>query len=86
MFAPQHLADHGYLPHHDCELGFMVLLDDRYGARKDTVELLDLAPTFLALIGQPKPSTMRGESAFRLLADEPATPVAREFAAARAAT
>ena len=86
VFMPQHLADHGYLPHHACELGFMVLADDRYGARADTVELLDLAPTFLALIGQPKPSTMRGESAFRLLADEPGTPAAREFAAVHAAT
>ena len=86
MFAPQHVADHGYLPHHDCELGFMILVDDRYRARTDTVELLDLAPTFLALIGQSKPHTMRGESVFQLLADEPGATPAREFAAARAAT
>lgn len=81
VFMPQHLADHGYLPHHACELGFMILADDRYRARADMVGLLDLAPTFLALIGQPKPHTMRGASAFELQADAPAGTAARAMPA-----
>jgi hypothetical protein len=64
LTAPQHLADHGHLPHHDCELGFMVLAEGGYQARAPMVDLLDLAPTFLELIGCAKPPTMRGESAF----------------------
>jgi hypothetical protein len=59
MFAPHHVADHGYLPHHECEIGFMLVADDRYRARAQTVNLIDLAPTFLELIGCAKPPAFR---------------------------
>jgi Type I phosphodiesterase / nucleotide pyrophosphatase len=70
MVAPYHVADHGYLPHHECEIGFVVVADDRYHAPGESVHLIDLAPTFLELLGCAKPPTMRGTSAFSL-ATEP---------------
>jgi Type I phosphodiesterase / nucleotide pyrophosphatase len=57
---PWHQADHGYLPHNDCEIGFMVLAEDGYGAIDEFVALIDLAPTLLDLLQLPRPDTMKG--------------------------
>ena len=44
----------------------MLLANDRYCARAQTMNLIDLAPTFLELIDCAKPPSMRGTSAFQL--------------------
>lgn len=62
---PWHQADHGYLPDHDSELGFMVLADDGYEAVDECVTLIDVATTLLDLLDVPPPDTMKGRPAFR---------------------
>jgi hypothetical protein len=63
--VPWHQADHGYLPDHDCEIGFMVLAEDGYEAIDRCVTLIDIAPTLLDLLQLAKPDTMRGRAQFR---------------------
>jgi hypothetical protein len=62
---PWHQGEHGYLPDHPCEDGFMVAADDRVrpivaGA---PVPLLDVAPSILALLGLAAPPWMEGRPA-----------------------
>jgi len=61
---PRHVAYHGYLPHHDCEKGFMAVLDD--GCQLDSAEinLVDIAPSVLGLMGRELPDWMDGAARF----------------------
>jgi len=61
---PWHQADHGYLPDHDCELGFMALAEDGFEPVDDMVTLIDVAPTLLDLLGVSPPDSMKGRPAF----------------------
>jgi Type I phosphodiesterase / nucleotide pyrophosphatase len=63
--TPWHQADHGYLSEADSEAGFMLLAEDGYQAAADEVELIDIAPSLLALLGRSPAATMRGRSVFR---------------------
>ena len=63
--TPWHQADHGYLPDHDCEVGFMLVADDRARASDAKVTLVDIAPTLLGLLGRPGAETMTGRAIFR---------------------
>lgn len=64
--TPWHQADHGYLPDHDCEIGFMLVADDRRRASDQSVALIDIAPTLLALLDLPSADTMTGRAVFEL--------------------
>lgn len=64
---PWHQADHGYLPDHDSELGFLVLAHDGYETVDEQVTLIDIAPTLLDLLDVPPADTMKGRPAFRRL-------------------
>jgi len=63
--VPWHQADHGYLPDHDCEIGFMVVAEDGYEAIEESVALIDLAPTLLDLLQLPRPGSMQGQAGLR---------------------
>ena len=60
--VPWHQADHGYLSENDSEIGIMALIEDGYDAEPGEVELIDIAPTLLALLGHKPAPTMRGRS------------------------
>jgi len=62
---PRHVAYHGYLPQHECERGFMAVLDD--GCRPDStrINLVDIAPSVLGLMGREPPDWMDGRPRFQ---------------------
>jgi hypothetical protein len=61
---PKHRGYHGYPPNNESEKGFMILLDNHYGVTKKEVEIIDVAPTVLGLLGYEKPDYMRGDCVF----------------------
>jgi hypothetical protein len=61
---PRHRGDHGYLPDAESERGFMLLADGRFSVRPGDARLIDVAPSLLALLGEPQPATMKGEALF----------------------
>lgn len=73
--TPWHQADHAYLPVHECEIGFMSVADDGLEARQHEAAITDVAPSVLALLGEPVPEVMTGAPMFqrRALHRRPAT-------------
>ncbi len=61
---PRHLAYHGYLPHHASEQGFMAVLDRTRQVRTPEIDLADVAPSLLRLLGEAVPTFMHGEARF----------------------
>jgi hypothetical protein len=62
---PAHRSDHGYLPEAESETGFVILADTRFETVAPRVEMVDVAPSFLGLLGFDPPDTMHGRSIFR---------------------
>jgi hypothetical protein len=62
MFNPVHRGNHGYLPHHPSEKGFLVVADDSVAPNRDTMSVIDFAPTMLNYFGADVPSYMKGEN------------------------
>ena len=62
---PRLRGDHGYLPHHPSEQGFVVAATEAVAPARLHAELVDLAPTMLALIGATAPPHMAGETIFQ---------------------
>lgn len=69
FFRPAHRSDHGYLPHAESETGFMVLADEDFAPRSSRIDMVDIAPTVLALLGIPPANTMCGQPAFQRRVD-----------------
>lgn len=61
---PVHRGCHGYLPDHPSEVGFLTLADEGYEPVREEIELVDLAPTFLELVGARKPERLSGTCPF----------------------
>jgi hypothetical protein len=61
---PRHVAYHGYLPQHDCEKGFMAVLDDGYVPGSAVIDLVDIAPSLLGLMERERPDWMDGTARF----------------------
>lgn len=58
-------GSHGYLPHHDCERGFIISLNSgEAGPVSDEASVIDVAPSILGLLGVDAPSHMVGCSLF----------------------
>ena len=57
---PVHRGNHGYLPHNPSEKGFLVLADDAVKPNRESMELIDFAPTMLGYLGAPIPAHMIG--------------------------
>jgi len=64
VLNPKHRGYHGYPPNNESEKGFMILLDDSFKATKQEVEIIDVAPTVLELLGYEKPDYMKGACVF----------------------
>ena len=62
MFNPVHRGNHGYLPHHPSEKGFLVVADDNVTPTRDTMSVIDFAPTMLTYFGADVPPHMTGEN------------------------
>src|SRR4029450_2840261 len=60
LLRPIHRGNHGYLPHFPSEQGYAILLDSGYRATRAEIELIDVAPSLLALLGQAPPAHMHG--------------------------
>lgn len=65
LSSPHHRGDHGYLPEHPSEHGFVILVDDGYDAPNSEASLIDIAPTVLSLPGDRPPASMKGRRLFR---------------------
>ena len=64
LWNARHIAYHGYLPEHASEKGFLAVLDDRYEADAALIDLVDVAPSLLGLIGREPPGWMDGVARF----------------------
>ena len=62
--SPIYRGYHGHLPYNECEKGFVMLLDNEYKTDKEEIEIIDIAPTILNLLGYDKPDSLEGFSAF----------------------
>jgi len=60
LFNPVHRGNHGYLPHYPSEKGFLVLADRDVRPARNSMELIDFAPTVLAYLGEQVPAYMTG--------------------------
>lgn len=63
IFNPRHRGYHGHLPNHPAELGWMCIADARWTLTRDSMNLLDFAPTVLTLLGEPAAPYMTGRGA-----------------------
>jgi hypothetical protein len=57
---PVHRGNHGYLPEHPSERGWMLLDDATLKPQHAAVRLVDIAPTLLSLVGATPPEYMHG--------------------------
>lgn len=64
--SPVYRGYHGHLPHNDSEKGFVMLLDENYKANREEIEVIDVTPTVLNLLGYEKPESLKGESAYSI--------------------
>jgi hypothetical protein len=64
IWNPKLRGSHGYFPHHESEKGFMILLANRYQALKKEIDIIDVAPSILGLLGYKKADYMKGNCIF----------------------
>ena len=64
LFNPVHRGNHGYLPQHPSEKGFLLLADDEIKLKQDYMELIDFAPSILTYLGVTPPERMAGKHLF----------------------
>jgi len=64
---PRHRGNHGHLPDHPAEAGFMLVADDRYTAAAQRMSVIDFSPTMLTLLHCDTPPAMHGEAVYRVL-------------------
>ena len=57
-------GEHGHLPGHPAEEGFLLLADTHARPASERITLMDFAPTVLALTGREAPPHMKGSPAF----------------------
>jgi len=62
---PRHKGNHGHLHHFEAERSFMLLADKDFDLEATQVDILDVAPSILQIVGIDPPTTMSGRSIFR---------------------
>lgn len=63
---PRHRGTHGYLPWHESERAFMIVCDERCKAMREQIDIIDIAPSILSILGYPIPVFMRGAPVFHM--------------------
>jgi len=61
---PRHKGDHGYLPEHPSENGFMLLAEKDFSITSSTASLVDFAPSVLSILKREVPDCMKGKTVF----------------------
>jgi predicted AlkP superfamily pyrophosphatase or phosphodiesterase len=64
LWNPRHRGTHGYLPQHESEKGIMIVFNKNYRSSKEQIELIDVAPSILGILGYKKPEFMKGLPVF----------------------
>ena len=64
LTSPKYRGYHGYLPHNESEKGLMILLDYHYKMKRHEIDIVDVAPSLLGLLGLKKPDFMVGQNVF----------------------
>jgi len=64
LINPRHRGNHGHLPTHPAEEGYVVLCDDEYRLMCETARLTDFAPSVMALLGRAPAEHMTGRVLF----------------------
>jgi len=64
LWNPRHRGTHGYLPQHESERGILIVFDKNYRSSTDQIELIDVAPSILGILGYKKPEFMKGLPVF----------------------
>lgn len=64
FFNPVHRGNHGYLPHYPSEQGWLLVDDESLASVHARADLIDIAPSILALTGATIPDYMTGKSLF----------------------
>jgi len=67
IWNPKLRGSHGYFPHHESEKGFMIVLANRYKTNQEEIDIIDVAPTLLGLMGIKKTDDMKGNCIFTSL-------------------
>jgi len=65
IWNPKLRGSHGYFPHHESEKGFMIISDNHYKVSSEEIDIIDVAPSILGLMGFKKEDCMKGNSIFR---------------------
>lgn len=66
LLNPRHRGDHSLLPNFDAAKGFMILFDSGYEASRQEIDLMDVSPSLLELLGLKKPDSMKGNAVFKV--------------------
>ena len=64
LFRPRHRGNHGYLPEHPSERGFVLLAHEGWRPTRSEMSLVDFAPSVLALLGHAPSPQMLGSAVF----------------------
>jgi hypothetical protein len=72
IFQPRHRGNHGYLPEHPSERGYVLLAEEDWRPTGDEMAIVDFAPSVLTLLGHAPPPAMRGSAVFRQRTGQPA--------------
>jgi hypothetical protein len=67
IWNPRLRGSHGYFPHHESEKGFMIALANHYKVNQQEIDIIDVAPSILGLMGCKKPDYMKGNCIFSFL-------------------
>lgn len=66
LFNSRHRGDHTLLPYFESARGFMMLFDSGYEATGKEIDLIDVSPSLLDLLGLKAPESMKGNAVFKV--------------------
>lgn len=66
LYNSRHRGDHTLLPCFESARGFMILFDSGYETTRKEIDLIDVSPSLLELLGLKVPESMKGNAVFRL--------------------
>lgn len=64
LLNARHRGNHGHLPGHPAEEGYLVMCEQGYDVTDEQVLLTDFAPTVMSLLGEPPAKHMTGRCVF----------------------